>query len=209
MYSDPVQKEYSQIANRYDRRWSFYVNTTIQKTLDRLEIASKERILDLGCGTGTLIEHLLQMFPEAEVVGIDVSEEMLKVAKQKLSESVELKLGSADNLPFPNNSFDVIVSTSVFHYFRDPIRVLQEVKRVLKPYGRLVITDWCHDYLTCRIYDFFMRCFDRAHFHTYQVDEFQGMLQSEGFQEIVIEKYKIDWFWGMMTAKVVKSKSGD
>lgn len=47
MYSDPVQKEYSQIANRYDSRWSFYVNTTIQKTLDRLEIAPKERILDL------------------------------------------------------------------------------------------------------------------------------------------------------------------
>lgn len=60
MYSDPVQKEYSQIANRYDSRWSFYVNTTIQKTLDRLEIAPKERILDLGCGTGTLIEQLLR-----------------------------------------------------------------------------------------------------------------------------------------------------
>lgn len=209
MYSDPVQKEYAQIANQYDRRWEFYINATIQETLNRLEIAPKERILDLGCGTGTLIQHLLKMSPEAEIIGIDTSAEMLKIAKQKLSKSIELKLGSADNLPFPNNYFDLVISTSTFHYLRNPVQALREAKRVLKPNGCLVITDWCNDYLTSRIYDFLMMRFDRAHFCTYRVDEFRVMMQGEGFQKIVIERYKINWFWGMMTAKAFKGGSAD
>ncbi|MEZ2238484.1 class I SAM-dependent methyltransferase [Microcoleus sp.] len=203
MYSDPVQKEYARLAERYDRRWSFYVNATVEETLKRLEIEPGERILDLGCGTGVLIQRLLQISPKIEVVGIDTCAEMLEIAKQKLPESVELKLGSADNLPFPSNSFDVVVSTSAFHFFRDPSQALQEAKRVLKPNGRLVITDWCYDYLTCKVCDFFLRCFNRAHFRTYGVAELETMMRDEGLQEIAIERYKIDWFWGMMTAKAV------
>ncbi|MCC3511782.1 MAG: methyltransferase domain-containing protein [Microcoleus sp. PH2017_17_BER_D_A] len=128
---------------------------------------------------------------------------MLEIAKQKLPEFVELKLGSADNLPFPSNYFDLVVSTSAFHFFRDPFQALQEAKRVLKPNGRLVITDWCYDYLTCKVCDFFLRCFNRAHSRTYGVAEFQAMMRDEGLQEVEIERYKIDWFWGMMTATAV------
>ena len=204
MYSDPVQREYSRLAERYDRRWSFYVNATIGETLNRLEIEPGERILDLGCGTGVLIQHLLQIAPKIQIIGIDYSAEMLEIAKQKLPESVELKVGSADNLPFPSNYFDVVVSTSAFHFFRDPSQALQEAKRVLKPNGRLVITDWCYDYLTCKVCDFFLRCFNRAHLGTYGVAECQEMMRNEGLQEVAIERYKIDWFWGMMTATAIK-----
>ncbi|WP_341730954.1 methyltransferase domain-containing protein [Microcoleus sp. EPA2] len=204
MYSDPIQTEYARLAEQYDRRWSFYVNATVEKTLNHLEINPGERILDLGCGTGVLIQRLLQVAPASEVVGIDASAEMLEIAKHKLPESVDLKLGSADNLPWASNYFDIVVSTSAFHFFLDPSQALQEAKRVLKPNGRLVITDWCYDYLTCKVCDFFLRCFNRAHFRTYGVAEFQGMMEDEGLQEIAFERYKIDWFWGMMTATAIK-----
>jgi SAM-dependent methyltransferase len=204
MYSDPVQIEYDRLAPRYDRRWSFYVNATVRETIDRLNLNPNERILDLGCGTGTLIERLLELTPEIEIVGLDSSTEMLNVARQKLPESVELQVGSADSIPYPDESFDRVISTSAFHYFRNPDRSIREAKRVLKPNGRLVITDWCDDYLTCRFLDVFLRLFDRAHFRTYGVSECQKMLQDEGLTDVSIEKYKIDWFWGMMTATATK-----
>ncbi len=204
LYSDPVQKEYSRLAPLYDRSWSFYIDATIQETINRLDINPHQRVLDLGCGTGTLIQYLLHLVPEAKFVGLDPSVEMLNIAKQKLPDSVELRVGSANHLPFPNESFDVVISTNAFHYFRNPSQAIQEAKRILKPNGRLVITDWCHDYLTCCICDFFLRLFNRAHFRTYGVSECQVMLQSEGLHEVSIEKYKIDWLWGMMTAQAVK-----
>jgi ubiquinone/menaquinone biosynthesis C-methylase UbiE len=206
MHSDPVQNEYAHLAPQYDRRWSFYVNATVQETMHRLDINSHERILDLGCGTGTLIQRLLQLAPEIKIVGIDPSAEMLNVARQKLPKSVKLRVGSADSIPFPNESFDLIISTNAFHYFRNPSQAIQEAKRVLKPNGHLVITDWCDDYLTCRICDVFLRLFNRAHFRTYGVSECQRMLQDEGLTKVSIEKYKIDWLWGMMTARAIKEE---
>ncbi|MEM7067100.1 MAG: methyltransferase domain-containing protein [Cyanobacteria bacterium P01_B01_bin.77] len=205
MYSDPVRNEYSRLASFYDRRWSAYIDSTVQATINRLAIKPHEYILDLGCGTGTLIQQSIHLTPTAFFYGLDTSVEMLSVAQQKLPNSVELCLGSADELPFPNESFDIVVSTNAFHYLRQPSQVIQEVKRVLKPRGRLVITDWCHDYWTCRICDFFLRLFNRAHFRTYGVSECQMILQNEGLQEILIEKYKIDWHWGMMTAQAVNT----
>lgn len=204
MDSDSVQKEYSRLAPLYDRHWSFYIDATIQATINRLEIKPQDWILDLGCGTGTLIQDLLDLVPEAKFVGLDISGEMLNIAKCKLPDSVDLLLGSADNLPFPNESFDTVISTNAFHYFQNPYQVIQEAKRILKPKGRLVITDWCHDYWTCRICDFFLRLFKRAHFRTYGVNECQMILQSEGLHEVSVERYKIDWLWGMMTAQAAR-----
>ncbi|MEO0647179.1 MAG: class I SAM-dependent methyltransferase [Cyanobacteria bacterium J06650_10] len=207
MYSDPVQNEYARLAPQYDRRWSFYVNATVQETMHRLSLKSHERILDLGCGTGTLIQRLLHLAPEIETFGLDPSTEMLNIARQKLPKSVELRLGSADNIPFPNESFDLVISTNAFHYFRNPSQAIQEAQRVLKPNGRVVITDWCDDYLTCRICDIFLRLFERAHFRTYGMSECQKMLQDEGLARVSIEKYKIDWLWGMMTATAIKEST--
>ncbi|WP_051463685.1 class I SAM-dependent methyltransferase [Leptolyngbya sp. PCC 6406] len=147
MHSDPVQNEYAHLAPWYDRRFSSYVNATVQETMHRLDLTSHGRILDLGCGTGTLIQRLLHLTPETEIVGLDPSAEMLSVARQKLPKSVELLVGSADKIPFPNESFDLVISTNAFHYFRHPSQAIQEIKRVLKPNGNLVITDWCDDYL--------------------------------------------------------------
>ena len=212
-YPDPVQQEYASIADKYDRRWSFYVNTTISETLQRLQkhgvFSVKNtpnlKILDLGCGTGVLIEQLLSLLPLAEVCGIDPSAEMLNIAQQRLPPSVDLDLGSADKLDFEDNSFDVVISTNAFHYFRDPQSSIQEALRVLKPQGYLVITDWCHDYLTCNIYDLFMRRFNAAHFRTYSTKELKSILTSQGTSKPIIERYKINWFWGLMTAIAIKS----
>ena len=211
-YPDPVQHEYASIADKYDRRWSFYINTTISETLQRLQkhgvFSVKNtlnlKILDLGCGTGVLIEQLLSLLPLAEVCGIDPSAEMLNIAQQRLPPSVDLKLGSADKLDFEDNSFDVVISTNAFHYFRDPQSSIQEALRVLKPQGYLVITDWCHDYLTCNIYDLFMRRFNAAHFRTYSTKELKSILTSQGTSKPIIERYKINWFWGLMTAIAIK-----
>lgn len=197
---DPVRRAYAGLAARYDRVWSSYVEASVEATLRRLETGPGQRLLDVGCGTGALLASVAGGAADSDQCGVDLSAEMLAVARAKTPRTVRLVQASADRLPFADAAFDVVVSTSVFHYFRHPQDALGEASRVLRPGGRLVITDWCDDFLACRACDLILRLFDRAHFRAYGMAELTRMLEAGGFEVVSIERYKIDWLWGMMTA---------
>ncbi|MFN3533142.1 MAG: class I SAM-dependent methyltransferase [Candidatus Brocadia sp.] len=200
-----VIKEYDSLAPDYDQRWSFYIDATLRETLKRLEINPTDRILDIGCGTGSLLQAIIEGYPSVKVVGIDLSREMLKIARNKQIKDSALIAGKAQCLPFRSESFDVVVSCNAFHYLRKPEECLIEIARVLKPQGRIVITDWCDDYIACRICDVFLRVFNRAHFKTYGRRACEHLLRNAGYSNLQVERYKINWLWGLMTAKAQAS----
>ncbi len=206
---DPVQEEYSQLAHVYDDRWKHYVRATIHETLKRLEVRPGLEILDVGCGTGALLSALERRHPKLMLAGVDPTMAMLEIARSRVSENVALEQSRAESLPFDGASFDVVLSCSMFHYVRRPLLALEEMKRVLKPGGRLVLTDWCDDYLACKICDLFLRWFNEAHHKTYGRAECQRLLAAAGFDRIDIEVYKIDWLWGMMTATAEKKTTAE
>ncbi len=202
---DPVRRTYAGLAARYDRAWSSYVGASVEATLRRLEAEPGQRLLDVGCGTGALLAVLGEGASDGDLTGVDLSVEMLAVARAKTEPLMRLAAAAADGLPFAGETFDVVVSTSAFHYFRRPREALGEAGRVLRPGGRLVITDWCDDFVACRVCDLILRLFDRAHFRSYGAAAMTEMLESCGFAAVSVERYKIDWLWGMMTATARKT----
>ena len=203
--NDPVRKEYARLAPRYDRRWSFYVDATIHETLRRLDVRPGECVLDVGCGTGILIHEISSRNPTVRLAGVDPSSEMLAIARGRVDPSVKLEEAWAHELPYPPTTFDVVVSTNAFHYFRDPHSALMEMRRVLKPGGRLLITDWCDEYLSCKVFDFVLRRINQAHRRVYGRSQCRTLLENAGFEDIDIQRYRIDWLWGMMTARAKKA----
>jgi ubiquinone/menaquinone biosynthesis C-methylase UbiE len=201
---DRIVKEYSRDANAYDVKWSFYVEATTSETMMRFNLRSTDLLLDVGCGTGALLHTLSATHPAAQLFGVDPVPEMLAVARRRLSPSVELREAWAEQLPFAEARFDVVVSCNVFHYIHEPFAALREMRRVLRPGGELVITDWCGDYLTCRVCDLYLRIFNRAHFKTYGTQECVELLRETGYAPVAIERYKINWFWGLMTARATR-----
>jgi SAM-dependent methyltransferase len=103
-------------------------------------------------------------------------------------------------LPFSPGSFDVVVSASSFHYWPAPARGLEELRRVLRPGGHLIITDWCDDYLACRICDRVLRLVNPSHPRIYGRLECGALLSRASYQVTSLERYRISWFWGLMTA---------
>lgn len=101
-------------------------------------------ILDLGVGPGLLVHQLYQLIPKARIIGIDPSQQMLNRAKK--NSDAELKIGSADNIPFENNSIDVIVTRYTLAYWNDANRGFQEINRVLKPGGFFIIESLNKDF---------------------------------------------------------------
>jgi arsenite methyltransferase len=109
-------------------------------------LAPGERVLDLGCGAGTDSLVAAQMVgPEGRVTGIDMTPEMLAkawaAAEELGAENVEFVEGEADRLPFPDASFDVVLSNGVIDLIPDKGAVFAELYRVLAPGGRIQIAD--------------------------------------------------------------------
>lgn len=196
-----VLEEYASLAPAYDDRWSFYVWATLSETLKRMALRDSDRVLDVGCGTSSLFEMISAKYPSAGLVGVDLCAEMLGVARKKMNRHASHFAARANGLPFRSGSFDVVVSCNAFHYFHEPEECLAEFARVLRPGGRLIITDWCDDYISCRACDLFLRLTNRAHFKMYGCEELRRITQSAGFENVRIDSFKINWLWGLMTVQ--------
>lgn len=98
-------------------------------------------ILDIGCGTGALLQMIQVKKKDARLFGVDLSEKMVQVAKAKLGGKADLRVSDSEKLPFPNGAFDLVMCTYSFHHYPNPGAVLSEVRRVLAPGGRLILVD--------------------------------------------------------------------
>jgi trans-aconitate 2-methyltransferase len=111
-----------------------------KSVLSRLRLRGDERILDAGCGTGRLTAELIDALPRGQIVGVDLSRNMLSSAREHLGRDFggRLNLVAADlvRLPF-EHAFDGIVSTSAFHWVLDHDRLFVSLRRVLRPGGWL------------------------------------------------------------------------
>jgi len=204
---DPVIAEYSAAAKDYDKKWSFYVNATTVETLSRISVRRTDHVLDVGCGTGELLVRVAAKYPGAKLAGIDPVPAMLEVARTKLPLQVDLRVGWANQLPWPDGTFDLVLSCNMFHYITHPVDAVREMERVLRPGGRIVITDWCDDYLACRLCNLYLRLTRKAHYKTYRQAECSELLARAGYPDPHIERYKISWLWGLMTATAEKRAS--
>jgi ubiquinone/menaquinone biosynthesis C-methylase UbiE len=110
-------------------------------------ISVGQRVLDIGCGTGSLVVKLGSLHPDAEVVGLDPDPKALLRARRKIERAkvaVTLDRGFADELPYESASFDRVFSSFMFHHLgpAEKAGTLAEVRRVLKPGGALHLLDF-------------------------------------------------------------------
>jgi ubiquinone/menaquinone biosynthesis C-methylase UbiE len=109
-----------------------------RELVDQAAIRSGNRVLEVGCGTGSLLVLIKSLHRDVEVVGLDPDSKALARARQKAEAagvSMELDRGFSDSLPYPQGSFDVVLSSLMFHHLpaEEKQSTLREVRRVLKP----------------------------------------------------------------------------
>ena len=131
-------------APSYD--WLFpsvFYQAIHQRLLDYVVVPERANVLDLGCGTGRLLNRLAEQFPQLRGIGFDLSEEMLRQARDRNRHRPRLLYfqGNAEALPFEDQQFDAVFSTISFLHYPHPDTVLAEVSRVLKPGGHFYWVD--------------------------------------------------------------------
>ena len=138
MSTDP----YSNVARRYDKIFEPMNRGLRLLGLRMFRPGCGMAVLDVGCGTGAHLE-IYQRFG-CELNGIDTSPAMLEIARKRLGEGADLRLGDASEMPYEDGSFDFVISMLVLHEMEHAERsaVISEMKRVLKESGRMLLIDY-------------------------------------------------------------------
>lgn len=136
----------SKIELRYDKESQLKSNLSCGNNLSFLELKYGDRVLDLGCGRGLeTIEAAKLVGDSGEAVGLDITPKMLDVAednaKKQYITNIDFTVGSIENLPFENESFNAVMSNCVINHAKDKSRVYREIYRILKDEGRFVVSD--------------------------------------------------------------------
>jgi ubiquinone/menaquinone biosynthesis C-methylase UbiE len=145
---DEKQFTGSEVAHFYDdhaRRFMGPVHRLCAARTAALGLNGK-RVLDIGTGTGLLAMEIARSSPACQITGIDISEDMLKIARenslrQNLTERIAYQQASAEALPFPDNSFDIVISSASLHLWNDPVKIFNEMARVTAPGGYCLVWD--------------------------------------------------------------------
>lgn len=132
------QAGYNLLADYYAQREKYWDNFEKGRVLPMLGNVKNKKILDVGAGTGRLAIRLAKA--GAKVTALDISEAMLNKLKA-ISYKLKVVVGDAENLPFGDESFDIVIATFLAVHLKDPNRFFEEACRVLKQSGLFLITN--------------------------------------------------------------------
>ena len=151
-----IHTMFNMIATRYDiinNVMSFGTHLSVKSAcIKSLDIKPHDNVLDLCCGTGDLAGIIKKIQPQACVTGIDFSENMLDIAKDKYP-NVQFFQGDATNLPYEDNTFDIVTMGFGLRNIQNAEKAIEEVYRILKPNGKFLHLDFGEKNLISKIYD--------------------------------------------------------
>lgn len=156
-----------------------FVKPMYQKLLEALESLPEGKLLDVGCGNGNVLVEIKNK--RLTLAGIDLSPAMIQIARERLGNHADLRVGDAETLPFEDSQFDVIICNASFHHYPHPDQVLREMNRVLKRNGLLFIGEVYMRQPLRALINLSFRFSTSGDYKTYGKQELKKMLQRNGF----------------------------
>ena len=147
-YKELSKKEFTKAAAKYESDHAGVYELCKKDYPDILAEIEKEdfeTLLDAGCGPAPMITLLSEKYPDKKYTGLDLTEAMIEQARKKGIKNAEFIVGDCENLPFEDNSFDVIICSMSAHHYPEIQNFYNSAYRVLKPNGRLILRDMTTD----------------------------------------------------------------
>lgn len=196
-FKKKTKKEFDKAAEKFDDNDPSVYNMCRKDYPDVLAEVMKESfsdLLDAGCGTGAMLGMFKNDLPDKNYTGIDLSEKMIETAKKKKLAGVCFMAGDCENLPFAENSFDVVTCSMSFHHYPNPEKFFQSLQRVLRPGGRLILRDmaskskavmWFFNHIEIPV---LRTVLQKGDVHVYTEEDIQRLCRLSGLK---LERYEV------------------
>lgn len=172
--------EYHLVTSRL-RDW--HLEREVRRLRSLSDLPAGARILEIGCGKGLGARWIRRLFEAREVVGVDLDERMIGLARRMVREpGIRFEVGDAANLRFPDASFDAVFDFGVLHHIPRWRNALVEIRRVLKPEGRLVIEDLSLETFEVGVGKLLKPLLSHPYQDMYRWPEFLKALEDVGFR---------------------------
>ena len=182
VYKRKSQDFFNESAASYDQSTSMGISPELLSgILQKLtRFPQPQSILDVGCGTGELLTQITGRM-DASLAGLDLSPNMVAVARKKLGNSVDLQVGDSEALPWEAATFSVVLCTLSFHHYPHPNQALTEMRRVLKPGGMLILADMTMPTPLRQFANLILPLLSTGDHRFYSQAEILGLLTEAGF----------------------------
>ena len=201
-------------AQRYNVQWRTFTERTLAMVMRMVDENALHavleqwgrppRVLDVACGTGTLLQTIIQRVPEGEVYGVDASGDMLAQAMTALKHSPQVHLQQAivrpeerAGLPYAPETFDLITCTNTLHDMREPLAVLNGLHQLLVPGGQLVLEDYARrePAFPWAIVEWLERQVEGGRGRALTLAEVQELCTRVGLHVDAAKAFNVNWFW--------------
>jgi len=203
-----MKPEYASFTGEIPKRYDQYLGPFIFEPYaidlaSRINTENLESILEIACGTGRLTNHLIKkLSSNTKLIATDLNEDMLSFAQQKIDNSkVTFQVANAQELPFEDNIFDLLICQFGIMFFPEKLNALKEMARVLKPTGEILFSTWDKIennpiiYSTSNTIASFFKTnppeFLTVPFSMFDTQAIENLLQNAGFKNIAIEHIKM------------------
>ncbi len=162
-----------------------------------------DTVLDIACGTGIVSGEFARIV--SHVTGIDLTPAMIEQARllqqEKQLENINWKIGDVSNLPFNDNLFSMVVTRYSFHHLLEPKKVLEEMKRVCMPGGKILVIDVTPDVDKVDAYNYVEKLRDFSHTRALTISELENLIKEAGLVNLKSEYHNLE----MQLEKILQS----
>lgn len=191
-FEERSKEHFNKTAGIYESGWEGRMAGRLyESVLKKLEGSGSCRLLDIGCGPGTVLSRIAATNEATSLAGVDLSPEMARIAGDRLGKRADVRVCNicSETLPHNDNSFDRVICMSTFHHFPDPRKALAEMYRVVKPGGAVLVADVTSFFPARQLYNFYMsRLGKKGDVRFYSESEFRRLLEECRFQSVKWEK---------------------
>ena len=209
--TDNTIKKFVSYMRRYPELYTHTAEIVRQNIPKKV---TKPVIVDLGAGPGYLSEAIAEIIPKSQIIAVDPSEKMLEHAKKEVKfENFETMFGDSVNIPIADSFADIIVSRFTLTYWEKPKESFIEIKRILKPGGRLVLESLNKNFSRLKLFAIKTHMFfklaglDVIRYHSdafktaYSINQVEHFLKNSGFKIISKEVDEKDWKFILVSEK--------